>query len=104
MNKEQYEIACEIVSLDCTLTTQMKDGKGNFCVLGGLYTAIDPDWAMRNDGPVGNVGTGEMYLLVGEVFGVDPTLLWQANDGVHNDLDKRRIAVKAALTAQLEEE
>ncbi len=102
MDQQQYELACEIVSIDCTLTGKMKDGKGNFCVLGGLYTAIDPDWAIRDDGISGNLGTAEMYRLIGETFSINVSALWKVNDCIP-DLDERRLAVKAALLLQLED-
>ncbi len=100
MDRIQFDIAYEITALNCTLTGQLKDGKGNFCALGGLYTAIDPDWAVRDDGE-DNAGNQDIYDAIAETFGITLTRLWTANDN-ELTMESRRIAVKAELTRQLE--
>lgn len=35
----------EIIRVDCTTIGHLRSGEGEFCVIGGLYACIDPDWA-----------------------------------------------------------
>ena len=103
MDQQQYEIACEIVSLDCTIMGLPKDGRGGFCAIGGLYAAIDPDWAVNPDLEY------DKYLVYGavkEAFGLNFNPIWMANDGAlvfDEPIERRRDRVKAALLAQLDE-
>ncbi len=106
MDQQQFDIAAEIIAQDCTLVGQLKDGKGNFCAIGGLYTTIDPDWAVAERVDT-DPGQEFIYQTVGEVFGLDFTKIWMANDAdlVHGDtVELRRDRVLAALRAQLEAE
>lgn len=102
MDRIQFDIACQIIDLDCTGTGELKDGEGNFCVIGGLYAAIDPDWAVATD-TESDTQEQQHYDEVAEVFGIKITSVFLTNDANKN-LDSRRIAVKAELTRQLEEE
>lgn len=101
MNKAQLEIACQIIDLDCTGQGELKDGMGKFCAIGGLYAAIDPDWAASAKLETGKLQM-EHYKEVEVVFGINTTPIHVANDGIKS-LTRRRVAVKAALTVQLEE-
>ena len=102
MDQQQYEIACEIVKQDCTLEGMLKDRIGNFCFIGGLYTVIDPDWAMGVIPIYQNP-----YLAVEEAFGIDSEPVIEANDNDKSgDPDRiiplRRRRVLQALKKQLE--
>lgn len=93
MDEELYRIACEIIDMDCTLTGQLRDGEGNFCAVGGLYTLLDPDWgAEKSNGD----GSEDVYANVKDLFGVAVAYLYEPND-LHNDQQKRREAVKKSL-------
>ena len=102
MDKQQYDIACEIVDQDCTLTGSLKDGKGNFCVIGGLYTAIDPDWAEAPMYTFDPKEQSDIYRAVAAAFDIDVDPLWMANDD-STTIGYRREHVKEELFAQLEE-
>jgi len=100
MDQQMYEIACQIIDQDCTLTKELRDGKGNFCAIGGLYTAIDPNWAMEDSLD----RSEEVYADVADVFGIFVDPIWLANDeaSTKTTVEERRARVKAALAEQLE--
>ena len=102
MDRIQFDLACQIVDLDCIGQGRLKDGKGNLCAIGGLYAVIDPDWAVSPDIDNNRQETHH-YEEVAEVFGIETSRIFLVNDR-HKDLDKRRAAVKVALAAQLEDE
>ena len=95
MDEELYRIACEVIDMDCTLTGKLRDGEGNFCAVGGLYTLLDPDWAIQADKGIFEE-THAAYLAVAELFVVSDEIIYSANDR-QRDLRKRREAVKLAL-------
>ena len=98
MDYELYRIACEIIDMDCTLQGQLRDGKGNFCAVGGLYTLLDPDWAAAED----SSNVYAEYTSVEELFRIVVGKVWEANDQ-HSGLVERREAVKEALLRAMEE-
>ena len=100
MDQQQYDIACEIVDQDCTLTDELKNGKGNFCVIGGLYTTINPDWAASDILDTWQ-DEGEIYKAVADAFGIDVNLLWIANDDALT-IPTRRKHVREVLSEQLD--
>lgn len=102
MDKIQFQIACEIIALGCTEQNQLKDKQGNFCALGGLYAAIDPDWAVSTEFETFSKQRLH-YKEIEEIYGIDVDLVFTANDNTPN-LIARRIAVKTALAGQLEDE
>ena len=104
MDQQQYDIACQIVDQDYTLTSRLKDGKGNFCVIGGLYAAINPDWA---ESYKIHQWAHDIFVTVADTFGIDVDPIINANDNTKrgdpsNNIGPRRKRVKAALLAQLE--
>ncbi len=99
MDKQQYELACGIVKVDCYGTGTMRNHGGVTCAVGALYASIYPDW----------VGDTEPFLLshieqeVGDAFGMTYDELYvvvEANDNEGSSLrplDSRRKRVRRAL-------
>lgn len=78
MNRQQYEIACGIIKVDCYGTGSLKRD-GLTCAVGALYAAIDPDWAVGVEVPERE----DMYTTVEEVFDLPPgtiSKIYGAND------------------------
>lgn len=100
MDQQQFDIACQIIALDCTLVGGLKDGNGNFCAVGGLYTAIDPDWAVDKE-----LYRDGIYTRVAEAFDiVHIDHIWRASDEGDADefIEDRRARVIEALRLQLD--
>ena len=102
MDKTQYEIAMAVADLDCEATKTLRrldymDDQIKFCIIGGLYATLNPDWAVHGDNVI-NPSTN----IMGEVqdaFGLSHTEtmgLIQINDNARRVTD-RRMRIKAAL-------
>jgi hypothetical protein len=76
MGDVAFEIAMQVALLDCTISGQLADGEGGFCIVGGLYACIDPDWAVDSLKP----GMYDPYKAVRGEFGLEISGLVEAND------------------------
>ena len=98
MERTQYEIAIAVADLDCEATGDFRRVNDNnepkFCILGGLYATINPDWAVEGD------DTNTLILeSVRAAYGLDfPELrgLARINDNAP-DVETRRARIKIAL-------
>jgi hypothetical protein len=110
MEKNQYEIAMEVADQDCETRGMLRGvnlvNEATFCIIGGLYATLDPDWAQtgRGDnhgGATSVYGKGTIYHDVSEAFGLtyhQVRGLVRINDNVSSNVSLRRSRVKAALT------
>jgi hypothetical protein len=94
----EFEIMMAVAELDCEISGTLRDGEGKFCIVGGLYACIDPDWAQT--GKKGVDKSVDEYAVVREAFGVETNKLVKANDGGSERVAHRRARVRTELRRQ----
>lgn len=99
MDQQQYELTCDIVKVDCYGMGQFRDNAGLTCALGGLYTAIDPDWAVHGFKSV-SLTDRDVFMAIEKAFGINTNAQWdivEANDNGSTKVSNRRQRVLRVL-------
>ena len=102
MDQQQYELIKGIIEVDCYGQRHLMDGNGLTCAVGGLYTAINPDFPLSPYTP----GTLEQFEEVQEVFGLSREQLREIamQNDVYSNRDTRIKHILEYLAGQVEGE